>query len=117
MDFMLSPKQYSNLISHYSYEELLKLGETADEVLNDKEQSYYNLMKEVISDCNENPIRSILQFLGNYLCYITEKKALKEMGGFIFYEPIKDMPLYINKHENGDTWKTIVARWRLAIGK
>ena len=102
----------------FTREDLLHLGVVTDEFYGNQEQSYFNLMRdEVITDAEGAPIKSIMQFLGSYVLSISEIEALKSMGPFIFDEPLEEMPLYVNEHDGVLPWKTIVARWRLAIGK
>lgn len=106
------------LNTRYTKQDLIKLSIITDEYYANKDDSYKNLMvKEILPTCGKSNVKSILQFLGSYVLSMPETVALKKLGPFIFEESLKNMPLYINNHKEELPWKTIVARWRLKIGK
>ena len=115
-------------MSYYTKEDLVCLGAVSDNVFGDfgniigvdkdsvDNKQYANLMEAVIED-TEDPIACLGEFLVRYLFTSSTKEEIEKL---IFEDDISSMPLYINieeKSKYNDLPKTIIARWRLEIGK
>jgi hypothetical protein len=102
------------MVPGYTKEDLKILGSITDTFLNSSDNSYYDLMVKVMEE-ESDVLQCILEFIGNYLLTINKQKAYELLKENLFTEDLSVFPLLLNSSEQG--WKTIIARWRLKIGK
>jgi hypothetical protein len=115
-------------MSYYTKDDLICLGAVSDNVFGDfgniigadkdavDERQYADLMETVIDDTSD-PIACLEEFLVQYLFNPSIKEDIEKL---LFEEDMSSMPLYINVEQDtqyNDLPKTIIARWRMKIGK
>ena len=98
----------------FTEDQLIALGATVDEQMGGFDDSYADLMANIIIPENDsNPTECILELVGCYLQGLPRDHARDLMYGFIAEKELCEMYDFI---DDPTTWKSVIARWRLSLG-
>lgn len=77
--------------------------------------NYPDLMDSIIEE-RVTVEATVLEFIGAYENAASCSEDYNVIREFIFEQPLNNLPKYINKSED-EPWKSMIASWRLSLGK
>jgi hypothetical protein len=106
------------MITCYSAEDVILLNDMLDPMVNNVNNytaAYHRLYftNKLVLFSNDDINKNHSYFLSKLVRFLAPKDKIEEFSDFVYKTPIKEMPLHINSNDNF----SLIAKWRLKVGK